>query len=119
MSGKHVMRIFKGACIIVPVALALVFAYQNAAVVQITFLFRAVSVRASLLVLITLCAGISIGLLLSLVNTLRKAHTTKRGQGRQMHQKSNLSKYRSEGTNSNDYKTLYGIRFKKLDTNLF
>ena len=67
------MRTFKIICIVVLVALAAFFTYQNTAVMQINFLFWSVSMSSCLMLLITLFSGIIIGILLSLLNVRRKA----------------------------------------------
>ena len=57
------MRTFKISCIVVLLALAAVFIYQNTAVLQLNFLFWSVSMSACLMLLIALFTGIIIGLL--------------------------------------------------------
>ncbi len=60
-------------------AFTAIFIYQNTAVMQLTFLFWSVSMSACLLLLITFFSGISMGILLSLLNARRK--TGKGGAG--------------------------------------
>jgi uncharacterized integral membrane protein len=67
------MRTFKIICIVILIAFAAVFTYQNTAVMQINFLFWSVSMSACLMLLITLFSGIIMGILLSLLNVRRKA----------------------------------------------
>ena len=73
------MRTFKISCIVVLLALAAVFIYQNTAVMQLKLLFWSVSMSTCLMLLIVLFTGIIIGLLLSLLNTRRKGRKAKEG----------------------------------------
>ena len=73
------MRTFKIICIVVLLALAAVFTYQNTAVMQLNFLFWSVSMSACLMLLIIMFSGIIVGLLLSLLNTRRKSKKVKEG----------------------------------------
>ena len=73
------MRTFKIICIVVLIALAAVFTFQNTAVMQLNFLFWSVSMSACLMLLITLSSGIVIGLLLSVLNTRRKSRKAQEG----------------------------------------
>jgi len=67
------MQTFKLICVLILVALAAVFTYQNTAVMQINLLFWSVSMSACLMLLIALFNGIIIGFLLSFMNARRKA----------------------------------------------
>ena len=73
------MRTFKISCIVVLLALAAVFIYQNTAVLQLNFLFWSVSMSACLMLLIVLFTGIFIGLFLSLLTARRKSRKAKKG----------------------------------------
>ena len=73
------MRTFKIICIVILIAFAAVFTYQNTAVMQINFLFWSVSMSACLMILTVLFSGIIVGLLLSLLNTRRKSRKAKEG----------------------------------------
>ena len=66
------MRTFKIICIVVLLALAAVFTYQNTAVMQLNFLFWSVSMSACLMLLITQFWGLIMGLLLPFLNVRRK-----------------------------------------------
>jgi uncharacterized integral membrane protein len=70
------MRTFKISCIVVLLALAGVFIYQNTAVLQLNLLFWSVSMSACLMLMIVLFTGI-IGLLLSLLTARRKSRKAK------------------------------------------
>jgi uncharacterized integral membrane protein len=76
---EHSMRTFKMSCIVVLLALAAVFTYQNTAVLQLNFLFWSVSMSACLMLLIVLFTGIIIGLSLSLLTARRKSSKAKEG----------------------------------------
>ena len=71
------MRTFKIICIVILIAVAAVFTYQNTAVMQLNFLFWSVSMSACLMLLTVLFSGIIVGLLLSLLNTRRKSRKAK------------------------------------------
>jgi len=73
------MRTFKISCIVVLLALAAVFTYQNTAVLRLNFLFWSVSMSACLMLLIVLLTGIIIGLLVSLLTARRKSRKAKEG----------------------------------------
>ena len=66
------MRTFKIICIVILIAFAAVFTYQNTAVMQINFLFWSVSMSACLMLLITLFWRLIMGLLLPFLNVRRK-----------------------------------------------
>jgi len=66
------MHTFKIICIVVLLALAAVFTYQNTVVMQLKFLFWSISMSACLMLLTALLLGIIIGRLLSFLNVQRK-----------------------------------------------
>jgi lipopolysaccharide assembly protein A len=71
------MRTFKIICLVLLIVLAAIVAFQNAAVMELKFLFWSVSMSACLMLLTVLCVGIAVGLLFPFLTVRRKSRTGK------------------------------------------
>ena len=71
------MQTFKLICLLALLLFVGTFTYQNAAAVELKFLFWSMSMSSSLLMLATLCLGIVIGWALSFLPVKRKGKEEK------------------------------------------